>query len=1035
MTNPGPVDLVRLRKRPTQAQLHLAIYQPSNVLTAQINDVSIEKGAQSIVYDNAAGNWQEIESGMTMYVGTTPGAKDVGRIRVRTATPAAISVAENDHIDWQDDLYLTIVSFFEPWGIFTRIVLDANNIPIFYKDYDIEYDGQNQLFDPVLHMGPNYAGFIETGAFGMRFSSSGSFDPTDGSSPTGFSWIFEDGTPTGSNEPHPGLVQWTDPGCYTVHLTATTDKGKSSHSHRHVTVMRRPEQGGSPCGLVTEWGLNSMRGSRREHGWSVGLWVRETADIDKITEGALVLIISDARYGDDENLGPDKAIGGQAYARSNLVFAGYIEDESIEYDYETSKLEFKAASIMQILESKHSFSVSLESQTNAMTWYQIRDMTVDKAVLHYLKWQSTALDIADFHPTGDGRGVQFMDFGRGPIADSVYDLYESTLFADVAVDRQGSIWSEIDPRMVQTGSRSHSFNMKLSKEDYIQIVDITRMAINPLAYVELGGIAYSGPVTGTNAPYLSGAPGDAPGYEGSVNAISGLVLSSQDELNELSGLYYARDNARYPEIVLQMAGPYTNIDIAPYEFVTMDLAAEETWRRVTWYDKRFLPTDITIEYDPMGSLTMQVTLAEETWGKPGETIIIPVEPPYDEPDLPDWDIEFPPLVPLPGLFPEVIPPVGIGDYVIGLFNGIFVKTSDFWSSASPTWQTVTVPGSITGSAATGNLMFWNSYIDPANLVYVGAPASYGFRGQVLNGFFDAPVAGVNDWWNETDCDLYLGANPTQRRVGHTQDIPELGYIVAFCGQALLGATAVWARGRVSAAWAATDVGYGGYPNPANQTDGFTWCGGTVFVAHDQASRIIRSVNGGVSWSSVAVVGVNNRTFYYDDQPNWVFMHGIQTTQPGINHFLFHPNACYGVSSYDDMLDISLYYGGSTYTPYWPSNVGNGSISKALQIAPNGSILGLLERQSGGGPAYILAKKADPYSAWQIYDTSPATFYALDYYKPDPQKLVCYRNSEAKVYGTQDAGLTWVDKTGNLKSIVPGSWGSVTCRGLKYVWTR
>ncbi len=96
---------------------------------------------------------------MTVYIGTSQGAKDIGRIRLRSATSSVLTLAENS-IDWQDGWYLTVVRYFEPWGVFPRIILDDNNNPTFFKDYDDTYGNQNEVMDPVICMGPNDGGFL-----------------------------------------------------------------------------------------------------------------------------------------------------------------------------------------------------------------------------------------------------------------------------------------------------------------------------------------------------------------------------------------------------------------------------------------------------------------------------------------------------------------------------------------------------------------------------------------------------------------------------------------------------------------------------------------------------------------------------------------------------------------------------------------------------------------------------------------------------------------------------------------------------------
>jgi len=83
MTTPTAGELALLRTQPHKTKLHLSIYQPDIVFQAQVNDASAAKGDRVITYDNVTyGNYLSIYGGMTIWVGTSAGAKDKGEIFV-----------------------------------------------------------------------------------------------------------------------------------------------------------------------------------------------------------------------------------------------------------------------------------------------------------------------------------------------------------------------------------------------------------------------------------------------------------------------------------------------------------------------------------------------------------------------------------------------------------------------------------------------------------------------------------------------------------------------------------------------------------------------------------------------------------------------------------------------------------------------------------------------------------------------------------------------------------------------------------------
>src|SRR3989304_7491205 len=153
-------ELALLRTRPHSTKLWLSIYKPDTVLSGQVDDANAAVGNNQFAYDNSSGNFADVRAGMTMLVGTAAGKADVGRIRIRSATATVITVSENSHINWADNLYLTVLDFFERWPIFPKYVLDANTgLVTVFKDDDVQYTNQNETLGSFVCMGSHYAGW------------------------------------------------------------------------------------------------------------------------------------------------------------------------------------------------------------------------------------------------------------------------------------------------------------------------------------------------------------------------------------------------------------------------------------------------------------------------------------------------------------------------------------------------------------------------------------------------------------------------------------------------------------------------------------------------------------------------------------------------------------------------------------------------------------------------------------------------------------------------------------------------------------
>ena len=741
-------QLTSVRKRPHLTRLWLSIFRPRVVLETQINQAGIDKSDRDITVSILSGEMLDVQSGMTVYIGTSQGAKDLGRIRLRSGSGSTLVLAENS-INWENGWYLTVVRYFEPWGVFPRIVLDDDNVPLFYKDWDIAYTDQNEVWDPVVCMGPDDAGFLDlgaiapTGSFGVWYTSSGSFNPTFGADLSGatFGWHFEGGTPTGSTAAHPGMVTYTGVGNFLTALTITTAASKAFTGRRHIRVMARPEHAGSEK-PTSAWGLGNLSGDRDSGGWAGDVWIREAANPEDITEGALVVIFSEDEEGGTEVT----KIGANAEQRGHILFVGYILEDTISYDPETSVVDFNIGGTNARMSELTNYNVAVDDhKSNRITgedtapWTRMPYTSVDRGLIHYLQWHSTLLAVKDISVTtdGEGRALKGVDIARGSMWDSVSQYLGSAVGAKFVSDRQGKMWAEIEANWQPTGSSRQVWGhmqpvLSITRQDWRSEVDISRRSDSGrLAYLEMSGVAWSGATTGTFDAYLSGAPGFAADYFGNAERIGNLALDGlgQPGLNQLAGNAHADRNALYPEINVPLAGDYRFIDIAPQHRVQMTLVASDTFRRITMAGRPFIPQRITYEYLPDSQMVlMDMSAKDETYGGPGETIEIPVDPPYDHTILPDWDIDFPPIIPPDPDIPPVLPPPGPGEIIYLLTTNRLSRSLDFtsgratgstWENITPRWETSGPGGPGTPGGVTGSLrQFYLDPLDPLNTAYL-----------------------------------------------------------------------------------------------------------------------------------------------------------------------------------------------------------------------------------------------------------------------------------------------------------------------------
>lgn len=657
-------ELNLLRSRPQETTLWLSVYKPSTILACQVNDGAAAPGLRLITYNNVTeGDYSRVQSGMIMYVGTSSGSRDVGRVRVRSATSTVITVAENSDINWANDLYLTIVNFWEIDAIYPRVTSTGTST-FWYKDYDIEYTDQNDLLGTFICMGSHFAGFIDpnTGNCPVYYSATGTSSLLS-ADPLVYDWWMDGATVTGSSSLIPGYHYYNTPGHYTTRLTVTDNNGVVDKSYRHISIYNRPESGNSPP--ILNWELISLDGSRDAGGYQGRIKVRQ--DTSDIVDGALVVIFADDKYG-----GTEQSIGGNSINRQKIVFIGYILDGSISYNYAESSIEFSVGSPSEVMKLTEGFGVALNSSVDPSAqavsdedipsgWVLLLDMDCRRALYHYLRWHSTVLMTNDFQFIGTDKSIQFFDADRESVYDAINNLMNGTLYGNVVCDRQGKIWAEVSIAATNNATGTFVNTFDIQKQDWMNSPNIEEIYNESVSYLEMGGISFT-LASGTSSAYLSCAPGTAPSYRGSVQKFEGLALLSQNDLNTLCGNVFSYLNSRYAHVSIDLSGNYRNFDIAPQEINSLTVELGDTPRGIAWNKKAFHVTEISWQYDGRnGTFLPSITLHEVTQGFPATTIVIPPIPPTTDTGGGGFDI--------PDI---VIPPITFIGWLYIYHNGTFV---------------------------------------------------------------------------------------------------------------------------------------------------------------------------------------------------------------------------------------------------------------------------------------------------------------------------------------------------------------------------
>jgi hypothetical protein len=615
MSNLTAAQTEIIRRHPQRTELYLSIYQPKTLVQFQITG-TYSSGEIELTYINVVtGSYTGVPANVSALIGTTQGASNVATLRVRSITATDVTFAENE-IVWQNGQWVTIIDQVDVQAIYPRIIQDPNDDEnvIFYKDYDIPYTNQNTIYGSFPCAGPHRAGNLATGTHSVFYSATGTYN-VKGDSLT-YSWFFEGATVTGSTALTPGLIHYKNPGHFRTRLLVTSSSGATDTTYRYVSIY--PEGGN---GLV--WELSGFDGSRSESGYTVSLRVMAGMGFD-VRPNALVVIYADDYYGADKI-----SLGGNAIGNSSIVFVGYVISDSIKFTYDQSTIEFQVGSISLLMKETEGFSVSCESKAVATTWYELNEMTVAKAMYHYLRWHSTVLNVCDFQYTNQDRLVQYFDADRESLFDSIDNFMRNGLMGELVADRQGKLWAEISYFGLENpfSSANLKAGMTIQKQDWMGEPVITERRNSEASFVELGGIIYYGVSTNEFEACLTNAPGLAPLYHGKSDRQEGLILTSQAQINQVAGNLLASRNSPFPVVDMSLGGNYRNLDIAPQEKNVLVISSNDTIRGVSLQNLYYRVEGMSWRYDSVaGIFNPDVQLQQMVTGTRGVTITIPDVP-------------------------------------------------------------------------------------------------------------------------------------------------------------------------------------------------------------------------------------------------------------------------------------------------------------------------------------------------------------------------------------------------------------------------
>ena len=644
----SPTDLQLLRNGDHRTEVFASALSPRVLWSARVNDGSIGIGERTIFFDGGSGlNWNWVQDHQTVHIGTTPGGHDIGigRVRIKSVSSGdggitgTVTVGANS-IPWQDNAYLTFLHTYELWSIFPRI----DGSEVFYKDYDITYNDQNEEMTPVAIAGPHRARFSEPGVgYTYQFPIGNSYAIAPGAGITTLTITitpFPAGIITGpySFPNMPIFIPDGDAyyGQYWVRVQVADNNGKTQQTFR--SIFHHSSDPTHPTYPITEIESLSISGDWNTGGWESGIVLKDKASISEIPEGTLFLIWSRSYY-----QGVEQDVSTRSWGR-NILLSGYARNDQYERVGESGgSASFSVRTIDDLLRNRGLFSVSLESKDNPDKWYKFLNnyLTAGRIVHHFYKWHSTLLEVTDVFGLKNDGGIQrkAADIERGTLYNMPDNLIRNQgIFAHLVCSKAGEMRMARDLLYRDDATRAAAPIVADFEDGDILDGGITvvHRPFFDTSFVFVSGIAYDG---STATPIGSTAPSEWPSAFGSkVFHVERQMMVDQASSNELAGQILAIQNNEFPEVRVSFSGNYAGVlEVADQEWWRMTLNPSDTIRQIPFTDKKMICRNVSLGFDlASGIVIVRAVFIPDADGTPGV--------PYQWPDtIPSGGGEPPPI--------------------------------------------------------------------------------------------------------------------------------------------------------------------------------------------------------------------------------------------------------------------------------------------------------------------------------------------------------------------------------------------------------
>lgn len=631
--------------------------QPSTtVFTGRVDGAPASPYVE-IGYDaGVTGSFGNPLPGQSVWFGSTAGGQERGVRRLRSFPGTASGTLEIDESDdvgplIQDNDYITIKWDFRLWPKYPRFGQSGTNV-IIYEDYDIAYTNQTLQWRPVAVAGPPGVAFLAAGQAQLSFVGDRSYAQASGASISAYLWTAWDsveGTSASQGtEGSPVTFTWTAPGWHLVSLRVTDSNG-NNHTNYTWAVVVDPA---SPTDVAyLDYDAHTDYTDFNHGGGQASFTVHAAASTSAFPNEGLILHAA---------RGSITTATASWPFRTNVLFVGWILEDTVRQDSESGDVSFRAGTIDAIMRNTTLFPVSLTSKTTPTNWTQAANLTVDRAASFLYHYRSTLDNMGWIVPSNFSGLIQRQTFGPGNLFTQLQSQLMASILGKIACTHQSVLYHVIDYNVQNAAERAAATTRKmLHKGVWMDDVSIDERHDYewPVNQVKASGIYYPGGDVEDICPLFSEAPGDAPKSYGGEAPYDRLILLSQSDLNVRSGHLLAKLNQRYPIYRMQFVND-GSFGVAPQDLFPANIEATDN-RRGLSYTGNLIARRVSRTYNHEGGyFVVSVDFEPESSGQPGVTVDMPCGPPDQElPGTPQ-----PPPAGVPGLTALVAGTTGTSFY-------------------------------------------------------------------------------------------------------------------------------------------------------------------------------------------------------------------------------------------------------------------------------------------------------------------------------------------------------------------------------------